>query len=392
MTGQPPISRRYDIDWLRNLAVLLLIPFHTARIFDVWEPNYAKNADLSRGLSLFISFVDFWHMPLLFLLAGAASWYALEKRSGKEYLSERFKRLFIPLVFGILVIIPPQPYFAYLTQGQDPGTYLHFLSHYFVIIPSDLSGYFGTFTPAHLWFILYLFVFAVVAIPLLLWLKRENSAAFIDRSARFFSKPGLLFLLAIPLWLSEALPDPGGKNPFTDILYFLYGYILVADPRFQASIRRNSLPALVLGLLGAGAIISVWYLRLNTWQDWSTMSIVFALLRKLTALAWLIVILDLGQRYLNFGHPVLKYTNEAAYPFYILHQTVIILIGYYVVTWSANLWLKFFVIMLAALVATLAIYDIFVRRTTPTRFLFGMKSIRKARDYKAPLTQPYNSE
>ena len=112
-------NRRYDIDWLRILVVVSLIPFHTARIFDFWEPNYVKNGDLSAGLSFLIAFLAVWNMPLLFLLAGSASGYALEFRSGTAYLKERFKRLFIPLVFGVLVIVPPQ---AYIARFQQPVT------------------------------------------------------------------------------------------------------------------------------------------------------------------------------------------------------------------------------------------------------------------------------
>ena len=100
-------SRRYDLDWLRILAVLLLIPFHTARLFDFWEPNYVKNAELSAGLTYQIAFIGPWHMPLLFLLAGAATWYALDFRSDGDYVRERFKRLLVPLAFGVLVIVPP---------------------------------------------------------------------------------------------------------------------------------------------------------------------------------------------------------------------------------------------------------------------------------------------
>src|SRR5512140_3140440 len=113
MSAKP--ARCYDIDWLRVIAVLLLFPFHTARIFDVWEAFYAKNAEVSAPLTYgIIGFLNQWHMPLFFLLAGASTWFALGFRSGKAYAVERFKRLFVPLVFGLLVIIPPQAYLARL--------------------------------------------------------------------------------------------------------------------------------------------------------------------------------------------------------------------------------------------------------------------------------------
>lgn len=91
-----PAVRRHDLDWLRVLAVLLLIPFHSARVFDVWDDFYVKNADRSEGLTWgVIGLLEPWHMALLFVLAGAASWYALGHRTSGGYLGERFHRLLI---------------------------------------------------------------------------------------------------------------------------------------------------------------------------------------------------------------------------------------------------------------------------------------------------------
>jgi hypothetical protein len=157
--------RRYDIDWLRVVAVMLLIPFHTARIFDIWEPFYAKNAETNAALSYsVIALLTPWHMPLLFLLAGASTWFALGFRSGGQYARERFTRLLIPLLFGVLVVVPPQGYYALLTQGQPPESFASFLATYFALDFGDLSGYFGKFTPGHLWFILILHQTVIVAI------------------------------------------------------------------------------------------------------------------------------------------------------------------------------------------------------------------------------------
>src|SRR5919202_576168 len=85
-SSAPRSDRRADIDWLRLIAVLLVVPFHTARIFDMWEPFYTKNAELSIPLSYLVSVLNPWHMPLLFVLAGMSSWFALRRRSGGTYL------------------------------------------------------------------------------------------------------------------------------------------------------------------------------------------------------------------------------------------------------------------------------------------------------------------
>jgi glucan biosynthesis protein C len=129
------LERRYDIDWLRVLAVLMLIPFHTARIFDIWEPFYAKSDQVSRALTyFFIGGVNAWHMPLFFLLARASTWFALGFRSGGQYIKERLKRLIVPLVFGTLVSL------GALTYGKFAGSFFQYYPRFFQIgATGDLS-------------------------------------------------------------------------------------------------------------------------------------------------------------------------------------------------------------------------------------------------------------
>ena len=363
------MSRRHDIDWLRILAVLLLIPFHTARLFDFWEPNYVKNAELSAALSYQNSFIGPWHMPLFFLLAGAATWHALDLRSGGEYVRERFKRLFVPLVFGVLVIVPPQAYLARFQNPSYANSYLQFLPDYFTI-RGDLTGYTGLFTPGHLWFILYLVVFSLVALPLFLFLKRDRR--FVVWLMRCCEKRGAVFLLAIPLGIAGALPDISGKNPFFYITLFIYGYLLMGDTRFRDVIDHHKGVSLIVGVVAMTITITLWALRVQ-FPDNSPGDILFYSLRTFNTWFWLIAILGYGQRYLDFTNRAQQYANEAAYPFYILHQTVIIVIGYCVVRWNMNLWVKYCVIVLGAFVMTLLLYDVCVKRTNVTRFLFGMK-------------------
>ncbi len=118
-------ERRIDLDWLRIVAVLLLIPFHGARVFDIFTPFYVKNAELSPWLSYaVVAFLNAWQMPLLFLIAGASTWYALGSRGGGRYVGERLKRLLVPFVFGTLVIVPPQMYLALLHRVQTTASYL----------------------------------------------------------------------------------------------------------------------------------------------------------------------------------------------------------------------------------------------------------------------------
>ena len=365
-------DRVYYIDWLRILAVLLLIPFHTARIFDIWEPFYAKNAETSAALSYgIIGFMNSWHMPLLFLLAGSSTWFALGFRNGGQYAGERLKRLVIPLVFGVLVIVPPQAYLARMQNQNYADSYWQFLPDYFQV-RGDLSGYTGLFTLGHLWFVLLLFFFALIALPLFLYLKGDSGRQFISRLASFCDRPGMILLLFFPILISLALPDLGGKIPFYYITFFIYGFILMADARFRDILERNRRPALVLAIATSIGALLLSVTGYNP-PRFSIGDITFATLRTFCTWSWLLALVGLGQRYLNVNHRWLPYASQAAYPFYILHQTVIVTIGYYVVQWNIPLLPKFLIIASGALVVTLLAYDLLVQRTNVTRFLFGMK-------------------
>jgi glucan biosynthesis protein C len=384
--SEAKIERVYYIDWLRVIAVLLLILFHSARIFDIWDPFYVKNAVRSSFLSYsVITILNQWQIPLLFLLAGASTWYALGIRSGRQYAAERFKRLLLPFIFGILVIVPPQ---AYLARFQEPGyhdTYIQFLADYFHI-RGDLSGYTGLFTPAHLWFILFLFVFALVALPLLLYLRTDGGQKRISNLATITEKPRGLLWFILPLVVAGALPDIGGKNPFVYITLFVYGFILVADGSFQVALDRYRWPALILSLITIAGLIQLEVIKLPT-PKYSWGDILSFLLRTSNTWFWLVAILGFGRRYLNRTNPFLRYAAEGSYPFYILHQTVIVVIGYFVVQGTESVTLKYLLIVIASLAATTLLYDLIVKRTNPTRFLFGMKPMPKTRA-ASPLEQP----
>jgi glucan biosynthesis protein C len=371
-------ERVYSIDWLRVLAVLLLIPFHSARIFDTLEDFYVKSSQASVGLTVgIIDFLNRWQMPLFFLLAGAATWYALGFRETGEYVKERIKRLLIPLLFGVLVIVPLQAYVAALSHVTFAGSFLQYLPYYFT--PHEAStDYTGLiFTVAHLWFILFLFPIMLVALPLLQFLKRDSGKRVIATLAGFCDKRGAFLLLSLPLFVAGFLPGLGGKPILSYLLLFVYGFLLMADERFREALAREQNLALVLGIGTFALRESILGLGFVPSRD-PMGSALLLLNSSLCTWSWLVALLGLGQRYLNKNHRLLSYVNEAAYPFYILHQTVVVLIGYVVVQWALPVLSGYAIIVVSAFVATLLIYDVIVRRNNVTRFLFGMRLIRSA--------------
>lgn len=379
--GRTSSARRYELDWLRVFAVLSLLYFHTAAIFYQGELGefYIKDTQSSRVMNLFITFVYQWHMPLFFFLSGAATWFALGFRTPGQYVAERFRRLCIPLVFGTLVLIPPQVYWH---LASDPrwrgGSYLSFYPQFF----NGIRPY-GNFEWGHLWFIAYLFALSLVALPLLLYLRSEPGLSLRTKLTELMTRPGAILLLpALPLALIEGILRvrwPGFQNLYDDwanvllyLSYFVYGYILSSEPRLGLAIDRHRVPALLLVFVTMAVVLGLYVADLIPTRSYTLPYISYQLLRGLNGWLWIVALLALGRRYLNFNHRLLEYTRKASYPFYLLHQTVVVAIGFYVVQWSAGVPAKFLIISTVSLVLTLIFYDGLVKRTRLTRLLFGI--------------------
>ncbi len=375
-------ARRFDIDWLRTLVVLLLIPFHAGRVFDTLKDFYVQNDVLSEKMTYWWLFIGHaLGMQLLFLLAGSTTWLALNFRSTKQYVKERFQRLILPFIFGVLVIVPWQPYYGFRLDTGTSISFFEFYPHFFEI-PTSPEGYTGGFTVAHLWFILYLFLISLLALPFFLYLRSESGGRLVKRLADFFAPSRRIFLLAIPLIGLDRLIDfnwnPLSLAVFFFIFYltfFLYGYFIMAEVRLAESIDRVKKAALILGpalfliMRGIEAAVNMPTLF---------QQLILHLYYRGT-FPWLTIIAMLGyaKKYLNFPSKSLLYFGEASYPTYILHQTVVVAVGFYVIQWEADISSKYVAITLATYVVTFLIYEGIIRRNNPIRFLFGMRSKRE---------------
>jgi glucans biosynthesis protein C len=387
-TPQLTDSRRVDISWLRVLAVLLLFPFHTARVFDVWSQFYVKNDQLSTALTYVIAFMEPWHMPLLFLLAGAASWFALTRRSGGRYAGERVKRLLVPFLFGLLVLIPPQSYLGLLSHSGSAPVYFSWLPSFFRLNPADLDGYFlGGHTWGHLWFIAHLVLYSLLALPVMLFLRGSAGRRVVAVVARAATVPGVILLFALALVPAMSVPEIAGGNPVFYITLFLLGYVVVADGRFEKAIDAHRLPALVLGPI---ACLIVAYFALTSWPampGWAEGALEVYLA---TFLPWcfLVALMGYGRRWLRSSNRFLAYADEASYPVYLLHQTVIVMVAFVVVRWQAGVPLKFAAVLVASLLVTTLVYELAVRRVGASRRLFGMKPLRTVPAAMVPAESP----
>ena len=352
---------KHYIDWLRNLGILFLFVFHTARIFDSLEANYVKGVPDPVSDGIVIS--SYWFMPLLFLLAGMSAYFALRKYSAKEFLKERARRLLIPFIFGLVAVVPPQAYIARIHFGTA-GNYFDFLKSYFTDF-SDITGYFGSFTPGHLWFIMYLIVITVVLLPLLLKIIRKGF------TPKLFLNPGLLLLPAVALVILSALPGLGGKNIFVYAGYVLLGFLIASDERIIRMIDEKRYLFFVFAAAGMAEI----FIETNTignQSGFTTIGVLFSILHFFIFWITLLAILGFGKHYLDRESKFMAYFSRAAFPVYILHQTYIIVIGYFVLMLNVNTPLKFLLISGFAFLACILSYE-GLRRLRPLKILFGVK-------------------
>ncbi|MEA5605869.1 acyltransferase family protein, partial [Nostoc sp. UHCC 0252] len=364
-------------------AVLLLIYFHAAAVFYQGELGefYIQNDLLSPILGWFIFFVHQWHMPLFFLISGAASWFSLQLRTPMQYVNERFGRLLIPFIFGTLVLVPPQVYYKLLTRHQDIGSYLQFYPQFFNGIRPQ-----GNFEWAHLWFVIYLFVLSIVSLPLLLFFKQQIDCYWYSNIATFMKQPGAIFLPALPLAMVEGAFRPrwfGFQNLYDDwanlllyFCYFVYGFLLCSDNGFRQAIAQYQKLMLFIAIATMSVIYGIQVTETLPVRGYSVGYILYQILRAINSWCWVTAILGLGQRYLSFSNNILQYTSLAAYPVYLLHQTVLVVISFYIVKCNLGTTAKFLIISTATVLVTIALYEILIKRFNITRFFFGLKPSR----------------
>ena len=359
-------ERRYDLDWLRVLVFGLLILYHVGMVFVPWD-YHIKNNHISEGLIYPMLLVNQWRLPALFLISGMGTRFALSYRSGNQFIKERFSRLVIPLIFGTLVIVSPQIYYERLAQGQLYGSFIEFYPDFFKgIYPS------GNFSWNHLWFLPYLFVFSLILTPFFLYIRSNPQGRFIGFIGKLIAKPLGLFWLIIPLVLVQYCLGPlfpVTRNLFYDwyaltfyLLFFVYGFLFIAvKDVFWLSLERIRFTALLLALF-------LFPLRLIS-HDTLLQGLVYVI----NIWCWLLAIFGYAAKYLNKNSPALHYANRAVYPFYILHQTFIVVAAYYMRNLDWTIGVKFFLLTLVTFAGSWLVYELLIRRIKFLGPIFGLK-------------------
>jgi glucans biosynthesis protein C len=403
-------TRRPELDVMRAFVVAGLVVFHSAMVFASGSSWFINDPRPSPWFTVFLLWGSLWGMPLLFLVSGMGARYALRSRSAGAFLRERLARLGVPLFTGLVLLVAPM---FYLNRLGQPGFHepywrfwLRFLNPAAITtgIPARGSWRSGgdEFDPAHLWFLFSLLVFSVVLVPAFGWLRRPHGARLVDRLAGLTERrpAAALLVAAVPIMAVEAALGPdkntGGWERLTYLVFFLYGYLLASDRRFEQTLRRlrwSALSAAVLASVllavaakildpSAGDVVSGVTPPLSATQGlagWLWTTAILGLAGTIAARFTARASGSLAQRP---AHPprwqrVASYGNEAVLPFYVLHEPVIVAVAWVIVGWPAPLLIKYFSVVVASFILTLALYEGLVRRFQLTRFLFGMKPTRQ---------------
>lgn len=366
--------RRYDLDWVRVMVFGLLIIYHVGMFFVEWG-WHLKNNEIYTWLQWPMAFVNRWRLPILFVISGMGTYYALSYRNWKQFVWERNKRLGIPLIFGMLLIVPPQVYYERLADGDFTGNLVDFFSTvaYSGIYPE------GNFSWHHLWFLPYLLIYSVLLAPLFIYWRRNPENKLLNWVKRLLQKPARLFLFLIPLYLTEALMEPffpvthalvGDWFALVNFLFlFLYGFLLLSCGEvFWNALDKIRKKALILGILSFFALVVLWQ-----FEDGIIRHFIEAGVAVVNLWAWILAIMGYAAVYRNKPSKWLAYANRAVYPFYILHQTITVTIAYYIKDLEWGFIGKFLVLGLGTFLGCWVIYDLIILKIPVLHPVFGLK-------------------
>ena len=348
-------ERRYDIDWIRVIAIGLLLIYHIAIGFQSWGImiGFITNEQSWEPLWVPMSLLNIWRIPLLFFVSGMGVYFAIRKRNWKQLMLERAGRILLPFLFGMFFIVP---------------VHIYLLQDYY-----DL-GLSYTYNAGHLWFLLNICAYVVILAPLFFHLKNHQEGRLTGSIQWLFSSPAgivlVLFAFMAEAWIIApklyTMYAMTWHGFFLGLLAFLFGFCFVlSDPPFWSMIGKWRWLFLLAGA-------SLFVLRLMRFQLNPP-----GYLLAVESVCWIIAVFAFGYRYLNRPGRVLRYLSGAAYPVYIVHMIFLYLGSYLIFPLSMPAPLKFILVTAFTFSGCLICYDL-IRRVNWLRPVFGLKRTRKS--------------
>ncbi len=393
-------DRRADLDWIRVGAFFLLILYHVGMFYVPWD-WHVKSPRPVEWLEPVMQLTNPWRLTLLFLVSGAATRFMADRLSARALAGRRLWRLLPPLLFAMFVIVPPQSYYEIVEQLGYEGSFASFYGRYASASGQwcDVDGCLITPTWNHMWFVAYLLVYTMI-LAAILAVARKPLAEFGGRVEAVLSDWGLLvwpivFLAACRLVLApmfeitHALIDDW-YNHAISFSAFLLGYLIARSERVRSATIRLRWPALALAA-GAWALWAVyaWVERDAALPPPEALRVGMRAIYAVDQWCAIVAVLGFGAKHLTRGGPALRYLTLAVFPFYIVHQTVIVVAAYHLSKLGLNQALEALLVIALTFAACFATYEM-VRRAAVLRPLFGLKfavdgaAIRPAWPWRRP--------
>lgn len=386
----PSVSseRRPDLDWIRVGAFFLLILYHVGMFYVPWD-FHVKSPHPVEWLQPVMWLTNPWRLTLLFLVSGAATRFMADKLSAGGLAKARTARLLPPILLAVFVIVPPQTYYEIVEKLAYAGSFAEFYGKYVTASGHWRPGGEPLITPTynHMWFVVYLFLYSLILAAALKW--GRGLVATLDRGVeRALDGWGLLVWPVVALVVLRATLFPMFEvthaliddwyNHAVSFGVFLLGFLIAKSEVLKSRFIALRWPALLLAIVSYGAYAALgWFLP-------DTDEVTPGEIARQTAFAldqWFAIaaVLGFGGKHLTRGGPVLTYLTLGVFPFYIVHQTFIVVAGHYLAQLGMNQALEAAILIAGTFAACFATYEI-VRRVNVLRPLFGLKPLVAAND------------
>ena len=378
-------ERKYFIDWLRIALIVSVFFFHVGMIFrpEQWHVNSEESFGF---LDPIMWWLHLWRMPLLFLVSGVGTYYALGYRTSWQYVKERVTRLYIPLIVGFFTLVPVM---IYIEKIDVYASLWDYYPHMFEGGPYPN----GNISWHHMWFIAYLLLISLLIAPFIKYTKSGHYNMVRAKLIAFTSKRmGLNWILPILVISQVVLRQyfPNSTHALINdwayftyyLIYFICGFVLFTSNEIVKSIERDRRLYLYQTVIFT---ILLFAMPTIFGEPSIVQNYTRGLVEMIITLSCGISAIGYFKRYFNKDHKFRKSLNEAIYPFYLLHQPAIIAVGYYVLQWDISFGLQAVFIILRSLVLSIGFYWFLIRRFNMLRLSFGLKTVQKP---KAPINRP----
>ncbi len=344
-------ERRHDIDWLRVIAIGLLLIYHIAIIFQPWALfiGFIRSDESLEGLWKPMTMLNVWRIPLLFYVSGMGLYFALKKRNWKQLLVERSKRILLPFIFGIIAITPLHMYIFQEYYKMPLSYYPHM---------------------GHLWFLGNIFAYVLFLLPLFFYLKKHDNGKFRNAISKVMSYAIGPLSISVFFMLEVGIVKPQlfemyartWHGFFIGFLAFFFGFLFVYSGKvfWQTVLKWRWLYIGIAGILYA--------IRLFVFE-----TITPGYLMAIESNCWIFGVFGFSYKYLNKPSNILSYLSQAAYPVYIIHMFVLYLGAMFILPLQIPIMLKFIGIVAFTGLVCYLIYEFIIRRVNFLRPLFGLK-------------------